>query len=726
MSFKLKNLTDFEIKENIEGKNETILIIKCGNCIEVNKDLLNNKKCLFCFLENLFINRNQKFNFISIKSYEKNIKFEQFELFLKYFKKFPKFQKISKNIINIRKNRCIFKRFKCKIIPNNTPLFSNKTNYLDPIIFYKKIKNSLALINERNHSDVICQKCLQKAQILLINAIKILDNLKIIQRFQNLSNKNNTPSPQEILNYYKSILFKNKVLNLKTLKKDNLKEYKNEEFIDTYKIGKYGLFQISLYNVLDESEKIYITNLIANSDAEREYIKKIIQQINLKLKTLEFDKIIPIEELIQIYKKESIKRFDMKFKFSEKLKNKIGLLSAIKRLNLEKIYPLLIDDYVEEVFLDSPEDVIYINHQTYGRCRTRINLSLNEIERIKTFLRLYSGQRLDYTNPSIKHVIKNKSFYCRFVIDIPPINLNNFSFDIRKLNKNIFTIQDLLKNSTLNPLMAAFLYFIILRRINITAIGETDTGKTTLINTLDLITPKEFRKIYIENIVESLNQTEFNKHQLKFKVDSIESPIKKYSKSNQIKKLLHRTPDMIFLGEILTKSEAKALFHCLAAGLRGFQTIHADNLDSLLNRFLYHFNINKSCLADLGIIILLKKNFNKRRIISISEISPSYLSDKKLYNTIFQSNPECNDWDLLCSLYETNIIKKIRKYEDLSREKFISFIKIYQEIFEVLRNLNKININELVDFFHKISFYSMNTLKSLNNFWEKWKNNIDV
>ena len=68
----------------------------------------------------------------------------------------------------------------------------------------------------------------------------------------------------------------------------------------------------------------------------------------------------------------------------------------------------MIDDFIEEIFLDSPNDFIYINHQKYGRCRTFIKFSSEEIERIKTFLRLYSGLRLDFLNPSIKHVIKNK------------------------------------------------------------------------------------------------------------------------------------------------------------------------------------------------------------------------------------------------------------------------------------------------------------------------------
>ncbi|MFX0141950.1 MAG: ATPase, T2SS/T4P/T4SS family, partial [Candidatus Hodarchaeota archaeon] len=395
---------------------------------------------------------------------------------------------------------------------------------------------------------------------------------------------------------------------------------------------------------------------------------------------------------------------------------------ALKKLNLDKLFPLLIDDFIEEIFLDSPKDEIYINHQCYARCRTDIKFNLKEIDRIKTLFRLYSGKRLDFMNPIIKFVIKNKYFYCRFSIDVEPIQINNFALDIRKLNKNILTIQDLLKSRTIDSLIASFLYFNILRRKNITVTGETDTGKTTLINALDLLTPKEFRKIYIENITESLNQIEYGKHQLKYKVDSLdESIIEKYSKSNQIKTLLHRTPDIIFLGEILTKDEAKAMFHCLAAGLRGFQTIHSKNIDSLLNRFIYHFKINRSCLNDLDLVILMKKDFSERRVVGLFEVNKSPDKKNKLYNSIFEYNPETKKWILTKPLYETNVILETKKYENLTNENFLAYIKIYNEIFEFFLGINKIDNFELIEFFHKISYYSFISIESLNNFWHNWK-----
>ena len=163
------------------------------------------------------------------------------------------------------------------------------------------------------------------------------------------------------------------------------------------------------------------------------------------------------------------------------------------------------------------------------------------------------------------------------------------------------------------------------------------------------------------------------------------------------------------------------MFHCLAAGLRGFQTIHSNTIDSLINRFLYHFKINPSCLNDLGLIILMKKNQNERRIVSIAEIDFELSTKDDYYKRIFQYNPESKNWDNLKPLYETNIIKKLKKYEDINKKKFKFIISIYFDIFTSLLKIEKIKNEKLVDLFHKISFLSFKSIDLLIDFWERWK-----
>lgn len=714
MTVNTKNRANFQKRENIEGKQDYILTITCKSCTELNKGLSKNKKCVTCILNHLFQNKGKKFSYLTIESYDHLIEFEQFSLFIEYFKKIKKIKKIYQKVEDLRYRECLFEDFSCRLFSDSNSVFGVKDDfYLDPIRSYRDLHKILNLINEREKIYPNCNNCIQKIRYLISSILNTMTKLRIIKDFHKFEKINENVESSK---YYEFVLTQH--YNFSENKNKIQTINKGDTLLEIYDIGKEKLFQISVYARENETEKRYIIKY--NLETLTNDVFERIAEITLKnIGVIKLDQIVPLENLIKMYENQAIREISTHYNLLETERNKIGYFTALKKLNLEKLFPLLIDDFLEEIFLDSPNDRIYLNHQKHGRCRTEIKFDSKDIERIKTLIRLYSSQRLDYSNPSIQHVIKNEFFYCRFAIDVEPININNFSLDIRKLNKNILTIQDLLKNKTLSPLMAAFIFFNLIRRKNITVTGETDTGKTTLINSFDLLTPKDFRKIYIENIIESLNQIEFGKHQLKYKVNSLDNVVNdSYSKSNHIKTLLHRSPDIIFLGEILTKEETEALFHCLAAGLRGFQTIHSNDIDSLINRFLYHFKINESCLNDLNLIVLMKKNNNNRRIFSISEI---VLQDNKYYDQIFQYNPYSQKWNILKTLYKTKIIEEIKKYEDLSEEKFNSIINIYQNIFNFLENNQKIKNSELVNLFHNISYYSNESLDSLKKFWNNWK-----
>jgi len=719
MSINSKGLTYFQDKESFNGKKERILTIECNKCLEINNNFYENESCVSCFLKNLHLNKNKEFKHVLISGHNKLIEHNNIEPFLDYFNYLTKIKKFLKRIQVQYRKKCPYKDFECKIFPNLSNIFSiNTTELYNPIILYNLLTNLNKDIKEETIIDSLCRDCSKYIKTSLKNALKVLEEQKMILAFNKfkIDNKNY----HHLSDFYKLLLNKSEMYLENIQQLDLSFKQEKDSLIESYKVGPYDLYDVLIFSVSNEYEKRYVIKTKFDIKFEDLYFTKIINDVEKNLEFVKIDQIIPLEALLKVYKNEAVNYIDSKYKFSLNEKKKIAFLASLKRINLEKLFPLLVDDLIEEIFLDSPHEAIYINHQRLGRCRTDIKFNSKEINRLKTLLRIYSSKRLDYVNPSVKLVIKNKYFYCRFSVDVKPIHLSNFALDIRKLNKNILNIQDLLQNKTLNPYMAAFLYFAILRRKNITVTGETDTGKTTLINALDLLTPKEFRKIYIENVIESLNQSKFFRHQLKYKVDSLEESINhKFSKQNQIKKLLHRTPDIIYLGEILTKGEAEAMFHCLAAGLRGFQTIHSKNIDSLINRIIHHFQIHSSCLHDLDLIILMKKSQGKRRIFSISEINPSF--EKTIYKMLFKYNPEIKQWDSFKELYNSHIITQLKQHEHITYERFHEIIKIYSDIFEILSNIDKISNIDLIKLFDKISFYSFNSLDLLRRFWEKWK-----
>lgn len=726
MKSKTDNLSFLQAKKGVINDKTQTWHIDCSECSDLIENKCVSEKCVNCVLKSLYLSRIKDFKKSSLKIHETIIRPNQIKILLNYFKKLKSIKRIWRKIEKIGKNNCLYQEFNCRVESlHKTFILFSESIIFDPISVFNFVTEKKNDITAHKSYNMECQKCSIKILGLLEVLLGILKKLKVIQ-FYNEFQENNNHSKNSI-NFYEKYIFnlpfnskRNQVLN-------KYSKISQSELFETYYAGENQIFQISIFDVNGEYEKKYSIHYAFESKIDENYFKTIVNDARNNLKLIEFSEMVPLEELMNVYKEEVSIFLDLKYKFSRREKEEVAYITVLHKLNLEKVFPLLVDDFIEEIFLDSPDEKIYINHQKFGRCRTEIKFDLNDIERLKTFLRIYSGKRLDYSNPSIKVVLKNKYFYCRFAIDVGPLQVNNFALDIRKLNKNILTIQDLLKNGTLNPAIASFLYFLILRRVNITVTGETDTGKTTLINALDLLTPKEFRKIYVENVIESLNQSKYDRHQLKYQVDSLQDQLNhKLSKQTQIKNLLHRTPDIIYLGEILTKNEAEALFHCLAAGLRGFQTIHSNNINSLINRIIYHFNIDKTCLRDLGLIVLMKKNREKRFVDSITEIDDNLNGRGEIYNILFKHDPHTKKWNTLRDLYDSNIVKSLRKYEDLQKDKFEILFSIYQDVFDTLQKIEKLEITKLIEFFDRISFQSYNSIDGLRLFWDNWKNSCSL
>ena len=713
-----------EKRQNLESKKENILIFECKKCSENSTEFYNNK-CLACFFKGIFLNKNKRFKKIFIESFNINLDTQVTELVLDYCNHI---HTIINRYSKIRElwDNCPYRSFGCKIFSDFSSYFYIEEEiFFIPSFLFIEISKIEYDINTKTISDTNCVKCMRSVKKEIESLSILLKKILIIIEFEKFQILKTKTKSKEDFTFF--IYLFSKSDSLKNYENTNLKfkaEKENKKLVDSYTIDKN--FQAEIYNIVDKTEKMYYTSIIYDSVSTKDYFERIVNNLCEKIPILMFEDTVSLEDLIELYKDHSLRILELRYSLEEDRKEKIAFYCALKIIHLDRIFPLLIDDYLEEIFLDSPNTEIYIDHQKHGRCLTDIRLSSNEIERIITLLRLYSELRLDYSNPSLKYVIKNKYFFCRFAIDVKPVNVNEFSLDIRKLNKNILTIQDLLKYNTLDPLIAAFIYFLVLRNANITVTGKTDVGKTTMINAFDMVTPEQFRKIYVENAIESLEQIPFNRHQLKYQADSLEDTEERHTKSNYIKTLLHRTPDLIYLGEILTKEEAEAMFHCLAAGLTGFQTIHSSSVDSLIHRFIHTFKIDHNQLDDLDVIILMKRDFNgRRKIMSVSEIDINQFHAGEYCKEIFEYNPETEGWKLNKNIYETKVIKKLRKFESLSQEKFENLIFFYKEIFKFLLDSEKISNDKLIDLFNKIAHYSAkSSFTLLQNYWNDWKKNL--
>lgn len=413
--------------------------------------------------------------------------------------------------------------------------------------------------------------------------------------------------------------------------------------LEVYKVGPYlTLFKKSGYKIQYYSIPIVRTSL--------EY--SLVEELSDPTTQFENGTISVREGITQRLEMTTgiISEYILKLipEIKETTRKTLSEIIAQRRSVLGPLIPILLDDLVEELYLDYPGACVYFDHQKLGRCDTTFTFRECDVPKIITLIRAESNLHLDRSNPSLKMDLQVLGASLRFSISIPPLSPDGLHLEIRRARNRPFTITDLIDNNTITPEAAAILLLAVACRFNITITGGPGTGKTTLLNALDMTTPRWWRKIYIEDAIESRNQE--GHHQVRFRVDPVDEQLSKSDKSSEIIKCLHRSPDYLILGEIQTAEHSNALFQAIAAGLRTLQTCHSDSSSSLFSRWKLGHGIQDSNLALMDLIVTLerpKPGESNRRVKEIVETRRKRVDGLLQFsglNVIYDARKGHGDW----------------------------------------------------------------------------------
>lgn len=341
-----------------------------------------------------------------------------------------------------------------------------------------------------------------------------------------------------------------------------------------------------------------------------------------------------IKSLLENYilKNKEFCTFDQLYSFlSENINQELEIPAIIlvpillRVLSIEKIGSLLIDDQIDEIYLDSSERSLYVDHSKYGRCTTTIFLSKVEIESFVQRVALENDFSLNQANPTMKSDFVSSLFHCRVTVDIPPLIIDDIHIDIRKFHSHRLRLSDLIKIGSITEKQVAFLIYMIQNQVSITIIGPPNSGKTTMQNSLIEYIPSHLRLLSVEDVLESANLRQGNTVRFRLGYDPKESML--FSKSLEIQKILHRSPDFINLGELSNKGHFTAYLNVLSVGIPSIQTIHGKKPEFLFSRLrdIYHIPLEllKTSIPHIFIELDVKWNGNlkKRYVIEMAELT---------------------------------------------------------------------------------------------------------
>ena len=279
-------------------------------------------------------------------------------------------------------------------------------------------------------------------------------------------------------------------------------------------------------------------------------------------------------------------------------------LVAFEAIGMSRILGFAKDRFITEFYVDSDSSPLYLDHSKLGRCDTSILLTERERRAIETHMDTFRGYSLDYNTPSLKNDVEMGGARLRISLDLDPVSVNRFALDVRRLNVSSLSLPELIGMGVVSAEAACLLVGWLGLGGNVTIVGETGTGKTTLLNALDEALDPKLRRVYIEDAVETRDLLEQGYHQMKIKVDPYErSEHNLRTKGAEIVKVLHRSPDVVILSEIQSEEHSKAFFHSLSSGVRGLQTFHASSAEQAIRRWVNVHEIPKQSLLDLGVLV---------------------------------------------------------------------------------------------------------------------------
>lgn len=373
-----------------------------------------------------------------------------------------------------------------------------------------------------------------------------------------------------------------------------------------------------------------------------------------------------------------------------------------EKIGLGVLQPLLLDPNIEDISCSGVGHV-FIEHKIFKSVQSSIYFAdYDEVDAFAVWLGEWIKHPVTVRNPLVDAVLPDGSRIN--IVYGREISKRGSNFTIRKAPGTPLSVFELIEFGSLNYIMASYLSFMMEEGLNLFVVGATASGKTTLLNAINVFMKPEDKIVTIEDTPEVIVPHK-NWVQEVTRHGGAGDQGGDVGMFHLLKAALRQRPDRIIVGEIRA-IEAVVAFQAMQTGHGVMSTFHAATVEKLIQRLTGDpINIPKTYIDNLNLAVIqqavrLPDGKGARRVMSINEIiGYDPISESFSFLEAFRWNPATDVFEFpgyMNSYLLEQVIAIKRGIPPHKRKSIYTEIKKRAHIFEKLHKEKGItDFNEL-------------------------------